>query len=118
MIETNWRQRLRAAIAKRCEEPNVNYVTLAAEANKGLNFVQQYVSTERVPSVENLLILARILRVSPVYLLIGVDITPEEEEFLQLVSKLPASGRTHLRKMLEGLMRPANKPKDQLDPSD
>ena len=101
-----WRERLRAAIAARISDGTESYSSLARKAKRGLNFFQQYVRTDRDPSVENLLVLCHWLEVSPVYILLGLDVTPEEEEFLLLVSRLSPSGRGHLKKVLEELSEP------------
>lgn len=96
MMDNGWRARLRAVIAERVKDKRENYTSLARKGGKGTNFVEQYVNTDRAPSLENLLVLGKILDVSPIYILLGFEITPEEEEFLRLVSRLSPSGREYL----------------------
>ena len=102
MVDDGWRVRLRATIAERTKDTKKeNYSTLARKAGKGQNFFEQYVNTERVPSLENLLVLCDVLGVSYIYIVSGFDITPEEEEFLRIVSQLSPTGRQYLRQTVE-----------------
>lgn len=98
MIDDGWRVRLRAVIAERTKDiKKENYTTLAKKAGKGDNFVGQYVTSDRVPSLENLLILCEILNVSYIYILSGFEITPEEVEFVRIVSHLSPAARQWVR---------------------
>lgn len=101
MRNDDWRKRLRAAIADRIADGKENYTSLAVKAGKGVNFVQQYVKTDRAPSIENLMVLGEILNVSPIYILSGLNITPEDEHFLHLLANQPPQARAYLRKLLE-----------------
>lgn len=105
MIDDGWRTRLRAAIAKAVEQDGVDYITLAKDAKRGRNFVQQYATTDKVPSVVNFLLVCEVVKVAPVQILLGLDVTPEDQEFLLYLSKQPADERANLMRLLKAVVQ-------------
>lgn len=98
-MDDGWRDRLIAAI--RGDGRSLRSISL--EAKLGPNFVSQLLKTTRIPGVDQFLRLTTVLGVSPTKILTGVEMTPEDEELLQLASRLSDGGRAHLLSLFQEL---------------
>lgn len=77
----DWRERLIAAVD--ADPRSDRAISLAAKL--GPNFVNELRNTEKEPGIKKVLKLANELGVSLAQLFLGGDITPEDEEFLDLL---------------------------------
>lgn len=102
MDPEGWRTRLLEAV----ERDGRTDIAIARAAGLGRNFVQQLRTTNRQPSVPNLIALADALGVSLVYLFVGSDFTQQDEEFFRLLRDLPPEGRAAVLQLLKSARRP------------
>lgn len=88
----NWRTRLLAAIDK--DGRSDRAISLAAKL--GPNFVNELRNTDKEPGVGKVIKLADELKLSSTYVFTGVNLTPEDQELLELFLKLSPESRTSL----------------------
>jgi lambda repressor-like predicted transcriptional regulator len=96
-MENDWRNRLIAAI----KADGRSLRSISRTAKLGPNFVNQLVKSSRIPGVDQFLRLTTVLGVSPTKILIGVEMTPEDEELLLLAARLSDEGRAHLLSLFQ-----------------
>lgn len=102
-MDDGWRKRIRTAI----EDSGKSYREVSVAAGLGVNFVSEMLSSGKDPGASKLSKLCTTLGLSLTYVLTGVEMSAEDEEFLQLVSDLPDQERAHLLGMLRARERRA-----------
>lgn len=98
-MNDGWRNRLIAAI--KADGRSLRSISLSAKL--GPNFVGQFVKSTKVPGVDQFLKLTTVLGVSPTKILTGVEMTPDDEELLQVAMHLSDHGRAHLLSLFQEL---------------
>lgn len=96
-MNSGWRKRLKQAIE--ADGRTLRSISLAAKL--GPNFVTQFMTTGRTPSIEKFLKLTDTLGISPTKVLTGVEISPEDEELLRLATSLSPAGRERLLQLFQ-----------------
>lgn len=91
-----WRDRLAKAIEERGETMR----SVSLKAGLGANYVHGILKDEKDPTVERLLAICQALNVSPAYILLGSETTPEVEAILLLMQ-----GSESRRKAILDLLR-------------
>jgi transcriptional regulator with XRE-family HTH domain len=104
MNET-WKTRLESAIAD-ANTRGISNRELCRRAGVGQPFIYDVLKVGKVPSVENMEQMARALDVSVVYLLTGLQVTPELEELLSIWTALPPDRRQVLQQLVRQLKAP------------
>lgn len=88
-----WRERILEAVE--ADERSDRAISLAAKL--GPNFVNELRNTRKQPRADKLLKLIDELKISATYVFTGLDFTPEDELFVQLLrSASPADRALHL----------------------
>lgn len=98
-MDGDWRKRFIAAIE--ADDRSLRSISLAAKL--GPNFLSQLIKTGRAPAVDNFLKLTTALGVSPTKILLGVEMTPEDDELLRLSARLSKKGRAELLSLFQEL---------------
>jgi len=96
-MDNLWRHRLTSAI----ELDPRSKREIARECGFGPNFVSELFNSEKTPSADRVVRLAEVLGISLTYIFIGVEISRQDEEFLQLAAKLPDDEKDHLLGLLK-----------------
>lgn len=91
-IAGKWRERLVEAIAA----DGRPHRAISLAAGLGANYVSQLVTEGRGPTAASLIKLLNTLKVSPTYIITGVEVTPEHDEFLSVLMSLSAERRAKL----------------------
>ena len=84
-MQNGWRSRLIEAI----NADGRDYKAISLEAQCGENYVQQFIKEGKGMGVDRFVRLLRALgRVPSLYIILGTDLTAEDEELMALVSNL------------------------------
>jgi transcriptional regulator with XRE-family HTH domain len=75
MKNTEWRTRL----AEEIDRKGMKMRSVSLRAKLGPGYVHSILSAGKDPTIENLLRVCDVLGVSPIYILMGHDVTPEDE---------------------------------------
>lgn len=109
----NWFIRLREAI----EADPRKMRQISREAGFGVNYVQQMLRDEKEPGTDHL---ARLLEVlgqrSALYVLMGVQVSEDDEEFLRIASSLPRDLKADALRFFRTLEATANAGAPSADP--
>lgn len=98
----NWRDRLIEAVDA---DPRSDRA-ISLSAGLGPNFVNELRNTDKEPSVKKILKLAGELRVSLAHLFLGSEITPEDEEFFDLLRNASQAERDGILAVLRARRQP------------
>jgi hypothetical protein len=111
MAESTWQDRLGAALLRRTENGSSrDLMPLSFEVGLGRNYLQQYVKKvtrgERppMPGVDQFLKLCKAAEVSPVWVLTGIEMDEQVEEFLALSKSIPPSDLAHILELAKRLV--------------
>lgn len=97
MRKTDWRERLLTAIdADRRSDREIS-----ASAGLGENYVFQLKTKVSSPSIDAVIRLADTLGTSATFLLTGIELDAEGEEFIRLAAGLPVEQRRKLLDLLQ-----------------
>lgn len=84
-MDDTWRERLERSILDRGKTLNA----VSVEAGFAPNYVHGVLRLGKEPTVGRLLTLCSVIPVSPIYILLGVDASPGDEEILRLLRDNP-----------------------------
>lgn len=73
-----WRERLAAAV--KADGRSMRALSLALGGSEG--YVHSILKDEKEPGIERLLALCEVLNVSPAYILLGLDVSPEGQRLI------------------------------------
>ena len=68
---------------------------LSIAAGLGENYVQQFKKDSKNTGAQAVIKLCEALGLSPVYVFCGIEITPEDEETIRMLSELPESDKDY-----------------------
>lgn len=85
MSETDWRQRLEAAISK--SDMSMRQVSLKADCGPG--YVHSILKDGKDPSIDRLQKVGEVLGLTVSYILYGIDVSPETAEVVRLLEMHP-----------------------------
>jgi hypothetical protein len=107
---SNWRARFREAL----EKDGRSERRLSTDAGFGHAFVSGMLDRDdpREPSVANLQRLCKELKVSFAWITTGLEVTPEVEELMAIMTKLPDGDRETLLRLSRSMQRAADTPED------
>lgn len=97
MKQDTWRERLEAEIIAQGRSLR----SVSEKAGLGANYVYSILREGKEPSIERLLEICNVLDVSMSKILKGIEITPAEEEYLELLQSAPEE----LRQNVLGILR-------------
>lgn len=95
MTET-WRQRLEKALRDR----NLSKRGVSLKAHLASGYVHSILSEGKDPTIGNLLAVCQVIGVSPAYVILGFDLTPETEELFALWTKASPKTRDGILQIL------------------
>ena len=87
MKDDSWRTRLKEAVE--ASDASMRAVSLAS--GNGPGYVHSILSEGKEPTIGNLLDVCQALNVSPIYILFGMKVTPEDEAILEVLRDNPSS---------------------------
>ena len=87
MKSASWRERLAAAIA----ESGMSKRAVSLAANAGPGYIHSILAEGKDPTVEKLMAVCVAIKVSPTFILYGVDVNPEDAELLAAMKEDPAT---------------------------
>lgn len=97
-MDDNWFPRLIEAI----EADPRSKRAISQAAGLGPNFVQQMIKNGKEPGAANLQALVRVLgTVKMFYIMTGIEVSPEDEDFLRSALAAPPRLRTRIQHLLE-----------------
>lgn len=99
MSGEGWKERLFEAI----EADSRSDRAISLGAKLGPNYIEQMRKKGKMPGADAVLKLCKALGISPVFLLTGMQITPEEEEVLTLLASLSDEQRQRFLGFLRDL---------------
>jgi transcriptional regulator with XRE-family HTH domain len=99
MKTEGWRDRLLQAV----EADGRSAYIISKAAGLGQNYISQLKLDRKEPGVNQLIRLADELDVSVAWLLLGVDVTPRDEQFYRLYQETPAPARKAVVDLLKVL---------------
>ena len=99
MSEPKWQDRLLSAI----EADGRSWRAISLAAGLGPHYISQMRQRGTNPTLDAADKLCRVLDISLVYILTGLELDPEGEEFLRLAASRSSSDRRHLIELLRRL---------------
>lgn len=100
-MDNSWQTRLQEAVVKDGRKPR----KIALDAGLGPNYVEQVLKPDKDPRLAQLVKLCAELRVSPIWVLFGINLTPESEEVVQLLAGLPEEARQSFLNLVRHMPR-------------
>lgn len=101
MDDDGWKTRLTAAINHNLQVNNRSANELSIIAGLGRNYLADYFNTGREPKLPAFLKLCRAMGVSPIYILLGVELDPQAEELLSVWRLMTPEEREALLRLIE-----------------
>lgn len=96
-MESAWKIRLKKAL----EDDGRKMSVISKAAGLGVNYVSQFINTDTTPSVEAFMAITRELKVSPVYILLGFEMTATTEDLVARFEGMEEDRRDALLKALD-----------------
>ncbi len=100
-----WRQRLRAALEKSGRSKR----SISLAAGKGAGYLHSILSEGKEPTIESLSRICHAIDISMNYILYGKEVSPEDKEFIELISKLSPEERKAILTLLRRPIGEASK---------
>ncbi|UTO28165.1 XRE family transcriptional regulator [Bartonella harrusi] len=91
-----WRQRLGAAL----ERSGRSKRSVSLAAGKGAGYLHSILSEGKEPTIESLSRICNEINISMNYILYGQSVSPEDKEFIELISKLSPEERKAILTLL------------------
>ncbi len=91
-----WRQRLRIALEKSGRSKR----SISLSAGKGAGYLHSILSEGKEPTIESLSRICHEINISMNYILYGKGASPEDKEFIELISKLSPQERQAILTLL------------------
>jgi len=98
-MEPGWKTRLR----QRTEADGRSLREISLSAGLNRNYLFDVLSAEREPSIDKLLKICAVLRVSPAWLITGLELSESAEEWLTVMSRLPEPQQSAMIQMILSL---------------
>jgi hypothetical protein len=98
-MDSDWRRRLRDAIDKDGRKPRA--ISLAA--GLGPNYLGQLLNKDKEPGLEKFIRLCDELHVSAISILLGGDLSAEDEEVMRLLTRLDSGSQALVRDLARRL---------------
>jgi transcriptional regulator with XRE-family HTH domain len=103
MEHAAWEMRLRQAIRERWTDQGRSLAELGRQAGMGVNYVSQMLNDGKAPKAQAVVNLAEVLGISLTWLYLGVEMTAEDEQLLQLAAKVDESQKRQLLALLNSI---------------
>ncbi|WP_208436278.1 XRE family transcriptional regulator [Bartonella phoceensis] len=100
-----WRQRLSAALKKSGRSKR----SISLAAGKGAGYLHSILTEGKEPTIESLARICHEINVSMNYVLYGQGVSPEDKEFIELISKLSPEERQAILTLLRRPVDEASK---------
>lgn len=95
-MKETWRTRLKTAL--RAARLSQRAVSLAADMGPG--YVHSILKEGKDPTIENLLRVCEVAKISPAYVILDYELTPDLDELLRLWAAAPVEARQGILQIL------------------
>lgn len=103
MSTAEWDNRLRQAIKEHWTDHGRSLTELGRAIGMGQNYVSEMLSKGKAPRAQAVINLAQVLGVSLTWIYLGVEMTAEDEQLLQVASKVDATQKRRLLDLLNSI---------------